>query len=138
MACFIAERAHLFDTQSQIQSEIGADFPIVLCEKRKIAGAVLVVENTAATEAAVRGALENFLEIGQTTDAQRSTFARSALRVKKEKLAVEGLREKLVEITPRECTIKTEDVCPPDPADGVQEVVIVLRLELIGRWGGTQ
>ena len=88
MAEIIVRSAEHFRAQSQIQSQIGPNLPVVLRKEAEVVGAVFVVEDAAAAEAEVRSAEQEILEVGCP--------ARS---VHEKELAVEGLRKELVEIT---------------------------------------
>src|ERR1700741_5111296 len=83
----------------------------------------MVVDATPA-EAERRGAFKELLKVcgaaGGTSEDQ---------------LAIEDLREELVEIHSRRFPTPTEHVRASDPADVIDEVVVGLRLELVG--GGT-
>ena len=70
MAGIIAESAKFFEAQAKIQSEIGANLPIILRENGEIIGAVLVIKNAAAAETRKRSTLKKSLKIGQAADAR--------------------------------------------------------------------
>ena len=63
---------------------------------------------------------------------------RRTLGIEEEQLAVEDLREKFVEIDAGVFAAKAEDVGAVHPADGVDEVVVVLGLVLVRRRRGAE
>ena len=69
MALVVLEGAELFDAQAEVQSKVRADFPVILRKEGEIVGAVLVIEDAAATEAAIGSAVQEFLEVGDTSGA---------------------------------------------------------------------
>src|SRR5262249_52352016 len=135
VAQVVAEGAHHLGAEAQVQGELRVDLPVILDEKPEVIVPILVVVNSAATEAEVGGAHQPFRKVGIAIRIviwiyrQRSVY--------EEELAVECLREEFVKVHPCVFTAKTNAVCALHPADGVDEVVVVLRLKLIRRRRGT-
>ena len=57
-------------------------------------------------------------------------------RIEEEQLAIEYLREQLVQVNARIFTAEAKDVLASDPADRVDKAVVVLVLGLIGKRRG--
>ena len=126
MTEIVVECPKHFGAQSQVQSEVTADFPVILREESKIIGAVLVIKDASATEAEINRTGKKFLKVCGASGG-----------VHKKQLSIEHLRKELVEIDAGVFASEAEDVGSLDPAHGVDEVVIVLGLKLVGRGRGT-
>src|SRR5438105_546423 len=92
-----------------------------------------MIEHAAAAKAELWRAPQKILEVGTGGNIVR--WIRRCIR--KKQLAVEYLREKLVQIDTRILPSKTEDMRSFDPAHGVHKIVVILRLRLICRRRGT-
>src|SRR6185369_11907906 len=77
--------------------------------------------HAAASEAEVRRAHQKFLEVGESS------------AIDEEKLPVENLGKKFVQVYARVFPAKTQHVRPLHPAERIHEVVVVLGLRLVGR-----
>ena len=120
VAGIIFESAQFFDAEAKIESEVRTNLPVILCEDGEIIGAIFVIKNATAAKTRKWRTLKEILEIGQ------------AIRIKEKKLAIEGLREKFVEVDASVFAAKTKNVRALYPAYGIEEVVIILGLELVG------
>src|SRR5262249_60245548 len=109
----------MFDAQAEIKSEVLSGFPIILEKVAEVVGAVLVVEDAAATEAANRRSGQKFLKIGLRA-------AGRGCGIGKKQLTIENLREELVEVDASVLTAKAKNVGTLHPAHSIDKVVVVL------------
>jgi hypothetical protein len=121
VASAIGPGAEEFGTQAQIQSEIAGSFPIILSKQSEIVLSVVVIEDAAAAETEGRSSEQKVLPIGVAVGG-----------VDEEQLAVEHLREKLIEIDEVEFATEAHHVRAMDPGDGIEKRVVVLFVCGIG------
>src|SRR5438477_816401 len=115
---------------SQIQRQIGPDFPIVLREDTVIISAVLMGKDAAAAKAELWRAQQEVLKIRRRRRTERAIRG----SIGKKEFAVEYLGKELVKIHARKLAAEAEKVRAFHPAQGVHEVGVVLRLVLIPEW----
>ncbi len=126
VAQVIVEGPENFCPQAQVQREIASNLPVILRKKSGVVGAVLVVEHPAAPETELRRAKKKVLKV-----SGRCRKHTSCGGIGEENLAVEDLRKEFVEIHARILAAEAENVLALHPAQGVHEVVVVLRLKLV-------
>src|SRR5262249_10355765 len=121
-----------FGAQTQIQGEVRSDFPIVLREDGIVVVAIRVIENAACAKTGLRSTDQEVLKVcgGRAEGANQG--------VREEQFAIEDLREQLIEIDAGVFAAETENVLAFDPADGVDELEIVLVLRLVGERCGAK
>src|SRR5579862_4685437 len=65
VAEIVVECAEDFGAETVVQSEVGAEFPLVLAIEGEVVGAILMVVDATAAEAERRGAFEELLKVGR-------------------------------------------------------------------------
>jgi len=131
VAFVVVKAAEDFDPQAKIESQIPPGFPVILSKEGEVIGAVLMIETPPPPKLKSTWPARAFWKSVRPPETPDTPAV-----LTKKTWPLKTCGNSLSRLTRVVIAAKTEHVGTLHPANGIDEVVVILGLELIGRGVG--